>query len=340
MPPQNIFVGGAGRSGTTILLESIGEHPDAHSFPIETRFLVDKDGLLDLFLDLSKNYSLSRARGALQRFEHLMLYDLCNPHTQPYNSHDLRTVFGEEHYLNLVKQLVDDLAGHRFLGEDYPAPPQKLPKSYTIARALERLSRTVLGKRPSPIPLSAAQPFQAQPRYAKNSELLRARMGEFVSDLFRGPTESNKKSIWCEKTPHNLMHADFLLKLVPNSIIVHVYRDPRGIVQSLKRQTWAPDEVEPNCQYVEDFYQAWFERRSQLGNLQARLLEVPLEQLVINPEKALAPLWDLCGIANLQHYKKLDPEVANAWKKHTTPNEHQQLTERLEETILKLGYEL
>jgi hypothetical protein len=43
--PRPIFIGGAGRSGTTLLYRLIGAHPDIYGFGFETRFLIDPDGL-------------------------------------------------------------------------------------------------------------------------------------------------------------------------------------------------------------------------------------------------------------------------------------------------------
>jgi hypothetical protein len=43
-----IFVGGTGRSGTTIVAKILGAHPAYHMIPFELRFLSDKGGLCDL----------------------------------------------------------------------------------------------------------------------------------------------------------------------------------------------------------------------------------------------------------------------------------------------------
>ena len=44
--PHGIFIGGSGRSGTTILAEAFGQHPDVFLF-MEPRFLADAGGLTD-----------------------------------------------------------------------------------------------------------------------------------------------------------------------------------------------------------------------------------------------------------------------------------------------------
>ena len=43
-----IFVGGTGRSGTSILAKLLGSHPQLVRVPIEVRFLADRNGLCDL----------------------------------------------------------------------------------------------------------------------------------------------------------------------------------------------------------------------------------------------------------------------------------------------------
>jgi hypothetical protein len=42
-----VFVGGTGRSGTTILARVLGQHANFSMVPVEARFIVDRHGLID-----------------------------------------------------------------------------------------------------------------------------------------------------------------------------------------------------------------------------------------------------------------------------------------------------
>lgn len=48
MAPRWVFVGGTGRSGTTVMGRILGLHPELHLIDIELRFHTDEGGLLDL----------------------------------------------------------------------------------------------------------------------------------------------------------------------------------------------------------------------------------------------------------------------------------------------------
>lgn len=67
-----IFIGGPGRSGTSLLARRLGQHPDVCSFPdVELKLLTEKDGLLDLHHTLVQAFSPNRAAVAVAQFERL-----------------------------------------------------------------------------------------------------------------------------------------------------------------------------------------------------------------------------------------------------------------------------
>ena len=52
-----IFIGGTGRSGTTILSKYLGTHSDIYQIPFESKFITEKYGTVDLYTALTKNFN-------------------------------------------------------------------------------------------------------------------------------------------------------------------------------------------------------------------------------------------------------------------------------------------
>jgi len=57
MSERQIFIGGTGRSGTTVMAEVLGTHPQIHTYMRELRFVTDPDGLATLCNALTGNFS-------------------------------------------------------------------------------------------------------------------------------------------------------------------------------------------------------------------------------------------------------------------------------------------
>jgi hypothetical protein len=69
---KRIFIGGMGRSGTSILLHALYCHGCVYAVPIETKFLVEEDGFDDLITALTTRFSAAGAPVAVRRFRDLM----------------------------------------------------------------------------------------------------------------------------------------------------------------------------------------------------------------------------------------------------------------------------
>jgi hypothetical protein len=69
---KRIFIGGLGRSGTTITLNALYNHHQVLAFPVETKFLVEEDGFAALITALTTEFSVAGSASAIERFENLM----------------------------------------------------------------------------------------------------------------------------------------------------------------------------------------------------------------------------------------------------------------------------
>lgn len=81
---KRIFIGGTGRSGTTILQHVLSFHEQLYTVPIETKFIVQSDGLYSLVQHLTDDYSITDATIAIARFKTLMYDVITHTGTNPY----------------------------------------------------------------------------------------------------------------------------------------------------------------------------------------------------------------------------------------------------------------
>lgn len=103
----------------------------------------------------------------------------------------------------------------------------------------------------------------------------------FLVLLARYARENGKRRLG-EKSPDHALHAETLCDWYPRCRIVHLVRDPRAVVGSLRRMPWARDSVMANARW-------W--RRNNEGALRVRdrdsYLSVRYERLVSHPEEQL-----------------------------------------------------
>lgn len=103
----------------------------------------------------------------------------------------------------------------------------------------------------------------------------------FLILLSRYARENGKRRLG-EKSPDHALHTETLCDWFPRCRIVHLVRDPRAVVGSLRRMPWARDSVMANARW-------W--RRNNEGALRVRdrdnYLPVRYERLVSDPEREL-----------------------------------------------------
>jgi hypothetical protein len=94
--------------------------------------------------------------------------------------------------------------------------------------------------------------------------------------------ESNGKPRLGEKTPHHALFTETLSDWYPGAKIIHLLRDPRDTVASLKRMPWAPNAILENAGI-------WllFNRAARRSRHRPGYLPVHYESLVAQPEEEL-----------------------------------------------------
>ena len=89
-----IFIGGVGRSATTILYDAMRTQEQVYALTKEMRLLIDPDGLINLVDAHTYRSTLIQAREAKYRFERLMKVYFTTPDQAPYRSYDFPAWLG------------------------------------------------------------------------------------------------------------------------------------------------------------------------------------------------------------------------------------------------------
>jgi hypothetical protein len=269
-----IFIAGTGRSGTTVLPEFFGKHPDVWLVPYESKFIVESDGISTLIPLLCERYSVTASHLALARFIDYMRVRI-----------PLKTAT-EEWEL--------DCQFDKLIGEDSYYPPLD---AFEAAITDYKLNGT-------PIPK----------HFSRRAELI-ALARTLVSEMFGRPTLSAGKSVWVEKTPSNIVAMDLLWELFPEATIVHIKRDPRGVVHSFMKQDWAPATLPEATSFVATIYWRWLMLRRRLDLGGRRYLEIKLEDFARSPEEYVPQIAAMTGLSAAQFdVRGLWPRVVSNWQ--------------------------
>ncbi|MEM6496520.1 MAG: sulfotransferase [Pseudomonadota bacterium] len=129
---------------------------------------------------------------------------------------------------------------------------------------------------------------------ASPERFLAALLGEFA--------ERMGKRRWAEKTPGNILHLDRIFAAWPDARVVHIRRDPRDVLASLRQaQKW--DTPAEFMKRWSRFLGAAERFKAELECTKTQLLEVHYEDLIESPERTMRNIVEFVGEA-------WDPAVA------------------------------
>jgi hypothetical protein len=277
-----IFIGGTGRSGTTILKKLIVTNTRVLAVQDEIRVIVDPDGALDLITALSDRWSPYNADIAFQRFKVLMnecgrarffhsillekaerkIFRLIGLAPRRYLGVGLRHHFGAKFYHQRLAQLYQELCEYTTKGHWIGSPAHQFPSKIYECGPFDRST-------------------------------LERILERFFHDLYAHIAKP-KHTHWLDDTPTNLLHVNELLKLFPEMRFIHIYRDPRDVTASYHGFSWGGDDYSSIAQRLSKMYKYWFELREKLPVSLYR--EISLERLAAHPKNELQKLMDFLNL--------------------------------------------
>jgi hypothetical protein len=324
--PNLVFIGGSGRSGTSITKVILGTHPQVATLPFEYRFIIDPDGIVDFYSSYTSAWSPFLADRKLKRLERLLgmlaeeswqdrlasnLLQMLNSDgriVSPRRYHGWHLEAHLPHFKQYCQELVAEL--REFL---FPACWVGT-ESYTCRAQLHHVK-------------------------PKSREQLAPILGKFICRVINSYLAEHGKQFFVEDNTWNILFARELTELVSGARFLHVYRDPRDVVASFKEQRWCPSDVRQACLWYRSIMEHWFTVRADLPEYS--YYEFGLERLVSDTKTTLYELCEFTGIPYDAVLLGTDLSKAHSgrWRYDLSPAEQDVVRHILGDLIHQLGYE-
>ncbi|MEY2768512.1 MAG: hypothetical protein RL359_148, partial [Actinomycetota bacterium] len=209
-----VFVGGTGRSGTTVVGDLLGNHSKIRtSTPIEIKFLTNKSGLVDVVFGYSNEIEKSAGKVSILNFR----------------TYRKRKRKEKERFAKILAEF------NKFIWEkwwDIDAPP---PHGRGLISGISKSDLEDLLAR-------LEHELKINRKWAA-----RRFMGAFISKQF----DAGDEIYWVETTPMNIPEANKLQELFPNALFINMVRDPRDVIASLLTKKWGPTTPLEGLDWIE-----------------------------------------------------------------------------------------
>lgn len=238
-----VFVGGTGRSGTTVIGDLLGNHSKIRtSTPIEIKFLTNRSGLVDVVFGYEQEFAKKSAKVSILNFR----------------TYRKRRRKEKERFAKILEKF------NKFIWEkwwDIDAPP---PHGRGLISGISKLDLENLLVR-------LERELKINRKWAA-----RRFMKAFISKQFGAGDEM----YWVETTPMNIPEANKLQELFPKALFINMVRDPRDVIASLLTKKWGPTTPLEGLDWIEKRLIAGHEALSVISP--DKKITIALEDLAIN----------------------------------------------------------
>lgn len=282
---KTIFICGTGSSGTNILKKILSEHSEIFAFPFETRFLIDPDGVIDLYKSLSCSWTPFFVDKKIKRFRKFM-WSLSGKRTL-----SKRLFTRLDNYLNRRTPTFSPPPYIYRQTSEFGSYSKKLMDYVALMEDelnLQKYRGLWMG---SDFKLSPPMIEFCPPH---NKEALRKIFRSFVERVIGDVLAENNANFWCEDSPPSMLFATQIIDILPDAKFIIMLRDPRDITSSLINQRWAPSDAEMAAEFCKYQLEKWLDIRQALPS--NCFYELELEELVTNPKiivKNICNLFDI-----------------------------------------------
>ncbi len=299
LPPTPIFIGGTGRSGTTVLGDLLNEHSLVRtSEPTEIKFLANRGGFLDVVF--------GSMNSQLENREKISIF-----HYRTYRQRAQRDLLQRQaRFQDFSERLWEKWW-------QIDAPPPHGPGLHAgIAKTDMQNLLSDFSQSLKKDPIKTA--------------------GKFMNRFIALQKVQKGEQYWAETTPMNIAYSHRLIKLFPKAKFIVIRRDPRDVIASLLTKNWGPNTPLEGVEWIETRIRADHEALKHVPS--AQVLFINLEDLVSNsPQESYNKLLSFLQLQDEAamrafHEVKMTAENASSgrWKKEIALPNFDELITNLE----------
>jgi hypothetical protein len=303
-----VFIGGTGRSGTSIMANLLNSHADLCLPVHENKLIVEHGGLRDIVECLSGRYEINRFHAIIQGFlsraqrmqqfgfpvadlnqrlsqlrkEQKLGFQQAFEIVQRENPnvagsiHAIGAGFGIEHYIACINAFVLRIVAH--IAPDGIVSADGLLKPFFVAKTFTR-------------------------------DAILAECRRFLDEIYAQPVTAAGASRWIDDTPLNFVNFDFLHALYPKMKFIHMIRDPRDVASSFISQPWFPSDQPLAVSVCATMIRSYCALKD--GIPADSLLEVRLEDLVTKTDETVARVAAFLEVENRFDTAMVSTDKAN-----------------------------
>ncbi|THD60499.1 sulfotransferase [Phenylobacterium sp.] len=291
--PGPIFIGGTGRSGTSVMGSLLDSHPQIVLPAHENKLIVEAGGLKDLVDRLSGRFDMKRRHYAVADFlrwaRKLRSFGFRDPALNAQVT-ALRTDKGMNFQqaseavarANPAADLSIHAIGQGFGLEHYDGCANRFLRKVCGTVIEDGLVDTE----------GLIKPFIFPDITGRDALLRECRV--FLDELYAEPMRRAQASRWCDDTPSNWLYFDFLHELYPGMRFIHMIRDPRDVVGSYVKQVWAPSDPRVVVAMFKAQFAAYEAIKRHVPS--ANLKEVRMEDISSHKAETLGGIADFLGV--------------------------------------------
>ena len=278
-----VFIGGTGRSGTTVLGDLLNEHSLVRtSNPTEIKFLANRGGFLDVVF--------GSMNSQLENREKISIF-----HFRTYRQRAQKDLLQRKVRFDEFSEKL----WQKWWEIDAPAPHGPGLHAGIDKKDLQGL-------------------LDSYAKSIKKDSIKQAR--KFMQGFIAIQKNRKGEKFWAETTPMNITYSHRLVKLFPEAKFIVIRRDPRDVIASLLTKNWGPETPLEGVVWIEARIRADHEALKSVPKNQVMFIN--LEDLVTNsPQESYNKLLNFLQLQDEPamrafHTNKMTAENASSgrWK--------------------------